>query len=120
MHSPRGFEFNRNLMRQSSSHFDQKSLVFDLEFIFAKRLEINSFIQFEKLCRTPNFKNKYILASMPYSSHCCEKKHGVCFCHLYLFEMRPYAYEFLRILRNSYEFICCSRLPSEVVRQLVF
>lgn len=114
----RSFNWTRGNTRQPSNIEGRKSLVFDVENTFIKRVEIMSFTQLEMLRQQPGFKENFILVTLPERIDCCNKSGDSCFCHMSLFQVRPYTYEFLHAVNRYYELVCFSKLPSDVISDI--
>lgn len=65
-----------------------------------------------------NFKRDYISMrlNLKQDGVCC-KKEGTseCFCHVYIYKIRPYTYEFLRAIQPFFEVIIFSNMHYKLI-----
>ena len=90
------------------------TLIIDIENTLITKVELNSMAEIEAIKQIENYKSEYIILNN--SDEPCKCEH-ISFCQCFfknlVFNIRPYAFEFMRAVSHFYEIMVYSRFNED-------
>ena len=102
-----------------------KTVVIDIENTLVTLYDFKTLKELENLKKSEKFDSDFILIdtksfNKPSVGECCENMNTPnCVCHLRLYQLRPYIYEFLNAFQPFFELIAYSKMNRHVLQKII-